>query len=545
MNDHKSVNNIYSLFEKTAEKYPDNTAVVYIGTRYSYSKIKEMAERLSVSLSEQGVHPGEKIILYIPNSIHWIVSWLAVMRLGAVTVPITPIYTPHDIEFIANDSQAETIICGDTNFGYVTRVLSNTNLQRVVICGLTDMLPAYKRLFGFLYDIVPGGAVEYDRNTFSLRKLLSRKHRDTTLPPHDFKGTDLCQILYTGGTIKHPKGVPMTHRLFLTSSHEQITTSNPLFMPEDNVIFAGAPLFHILGQACSLSIILHGGTLIVQPKVNLDATFASIERFRAKTLIAVPTMYRMILEHDRLDKYDLSSLEYCFSAGDVLPVEVRNRWIEVFDKPIYQGYGATETCGGVTMTPLDIKSPPKTVGRVLPSKDVLIVNPSTLENVKAGEPGELLVSSEYMVKAYLNQPEETEKAFVTIGGKLYYRTSDIMQFDEEGNLFFVDRTVDLIKHKGYRISSSEVEAVLQEHPAVIASCVIGVPDKKVGERVKAFVVLKEDIKGITGYDLIHWCKEKLVAYKIPQYIEFRDMLPKSKVGKLLRREIRSQEESMR
>ncbi len=545
MNDHDNANNIYSLFEKTAEKYPDKTAVVYIGTRYSYAKLKDMAERLSVSLSEQGVHPGEKVILYIPNSIHWIVSWLAVMRLGAVTVPITPIYTPHDIEFIANDSQAETIICGDTNFGYVTKVLSNTNLQRVVICGLTDMLPAYKRFFGFLYDIVPGGVVEFGRNTFSLRKLLSRKHKDKSLPRHDFKGSDLCQILYTGGTIKHPKGVPMTHQLFLISSYEQITTPNPLFKPEENVIFAGAPLFHILGQACSLSIILHGGTLIVQPKVNIDATFASIQRFKATTLVAVPTMYRMILEHDRLDNYDLSSLKYCFSAGDVLPVEVRKRWIDYFDKLIYQGYGATETCGGVTMTPVDVESPAKTVGRVLPSKDVLIVNPNTLEKVKTGEPGELLVSSEYMVKAYLNKPDETEKAFVKIDKKLYYRTSDIMQFDEEGNLFFVDRTVDLIKHKGYRISSSEVEAVLQEHPAVIASCVIGVPDKKVGERVKAFVVLKEDVKGITGYDLIHWCKDKLVAYKIPQYIEFRDMLPKSKVGKLLRREIRSQEESMR
>ncbi len=288
-----------------------------------------------------------------------------------------------------------------------------------------------------------------------------------------------------------------------------------------------------------------GGTIILQPKVNLDATFASIERFKAKSLIAVPTFYRMILEHDRLDKYDLSSLQYCFSAGDVLPVEVRNRWIEQFGKPIYQGYGATETCGGVTMSPVDIENPSKSVGRVLPSKDVIIVNPSTLEQLKPGEAGELLVSSEFMVKEYLNKPEETKKSFINKDGKLWYRTSDIMTFDEEGNLYFVDRTVDLIKHKGYRISSSEVEAVLQEHPAVISSCVIGVPDSRVGERIKAFVVLKEDVKGITGYDLIHWCKDKLVSYKIPQYIEFRDMLPKSKVGKLLRREIRSQEESMR
>jgi long-chain acyl-CoA synthetase len=157
------------------------------------------------------------------------------------------------------------------------------------------------------------------------------------------------------------------------------------------------------------------------------------------------------------------------------------------------------------------------------------------------EPGELLVHSTRMVREYWNKPEETAEAFVEMDGLLYYRTADIVSTDEDGHIYFIDRTVDTIKHKGYRVSSSEIESVLQEHQAVIGSCVVGLPDPKVGERIKAFVVLKEDVKGITGYDLIKWCREKLVSYKIPQYIEFRDMLPKSKVGKLLRREIRSEE----
>jgi len=536
---------IYSVFEKTAEKYRNSNAAIYIGTKYTYGKLKEMAEILSVSLSEIGVHPGERVILYIPNSIQWVVSWLAIQRLGAVCVPITPIYTPYDIEYIAKDCQAETIICGDTNFGYVTRVLPNTALQRVVICTITELLPVFKRVFGFLFDIIPGGKVRYDRFTHSLGKLLSIRHNDVTLPEHNFDGNETAQIIYTGGTVKHPKGVPLSHNFFLTSAMEQISVTDAIFPPETNVIYAGAPLFHILGQTCSLSTILTGGCLVLQPKVNMDATFSAIERYKIKSIIGVPTFYRMILEHDRLESYDLSSLDYCFSAGDVLPVEVRKRWMERFNKPIYQGYGATETCGGVAMSPVFVANPDKSVGRKVPSKEVMIVDPNTLEELTPGETGELLVSSEHMVKAYLNKPEETEKSFVQIKGKTWYRTSDIMQIDGDGNLYFVDRTVDLIKHKGYRISSSEVEAVLQEHPAVIASCVIGIPDKSVGERIKAFVVLKDDIKGITGYDLIHWCKDKLVAYKIPQYIEFRDMLPKSKVGKLLRREIRSQEEAMR
>ena len=178
---------------------------------------------------------------------------------------------------------------------------------------------------------------------------------------------------------------------------------------------------------------------------------------------------------------------------------------------------------------------------MVPSKRIKLVDPNTLEPVKQGEPGELLVNSDLMVQSYLNKPEETAASFVEIEGRKYYRTADVMSMDEEGNLYFVDRTVDTIKHKGYRISASEVEAVLQEHPAVIGACVVGIPDEKVGERIKAYVVLKEDIKGITGYDLIKWCRKQLVSYKVPQYIEFRDMLPKSKVGKLLRREIRDEE----
>jgi len=187
------------------------------------------------------------------------------------------------------------------------------------------------------------------------------------------------------------------------------------------------------------------------------------------------------------------------------------------------------------------KSPSTTVGKMIPGREVQIVDPNSLATVPSGSPGEMIVTAKEMVRSYWNKPEETAETFVEIDGKIWYRTSDIVRMDEEGWLYFVDRTVDLIKHKGYRVSSSEIEAVLQEHPAVIAAAVVGIPDKKVGERIKAFVVLKVDVKGVTGYDLIRWCRDNLVSYKVPKYIEFRDMLPKSKVGKLLRREIRSDE----
>jgi long-chain acyl-CoA synthetase len=499
-----------------------------------------MAAQFAAALLGLGVTPGERVMIYLPNSIQWIVSWLGIQRAGAVCVPITPIYTPSDLSYIARDSNSSTIICADTNFGYVQRVLSETGIKRVIVVRMADLLPLWKRWFGHLFDIIPKGKTATGKNVFHLKQLLN-KHHGGILPDIVADGQALAEILYTGGTTRHPKGVPLNHDLFLCSAMEQIRTSEKLIPVEENVILGNAPLFHILGQTCSLATLLVGGALLIQPKINLDATFEAIYRFQVRSMIGVPTLYRMMLEHDRLEQYDLSSVKYWYSAGDVLPVEVSRRWKERFGQPIFQGYGATETCGGVAMCPTDIDNPPKSVGRVVPSKTVRIVDPALMEPVSPGEPGELIVSSPHMVSAYVNKPEETAAAFLRLDGRLWYRTADIMSMDADGNLYFVDRTMDTIKHKGYRVSASEIEAVLQEHPAVVSTCVVGIPDEKVGERIKAYVVLREDIKGITGYDLITWCRKSMVSYKVPQYIEFRDMLPKSKVGKLLRREIRDEE----
>ncbi len=533
--------NIYAAFEKIAETMPGHTAVSYLGTQFTYQKLKKLSEKFAVALKDMGISRGDKVIIYIPNSIHWIVVWLGVQRIGGICIPITPIYTPHDLKYVAMDSEADAIVCADTNYGYVLKVMPETGLKNVIITTLVDLLPWWKRYFGFLFDIIPKGKIALDENTFDFKKLLSKKTQ-TELPELDNDGQAVAEIIYTGGTTKFPKGVPITHSLFLVSSREQIKISEPLFSADKNIILGNAPLFHILGQTCSLSTLLVGGTLLVLPKVNLDAALQGISQFKVKSMIGVPMLYRMILEHERLDQYDLSSVDFWFSAGDVLPLEVGRRWRERFGKPIYQGYGATETCGGVAMCPVDIENPPKSVGRIVPSKKVRIVDLLSLKSVEPGEAGELIVRSDPMVTAYLNKPQETNESFIELDGELWYRTGDILSMDNDENLFFVDRTNDVIKYKGYRVSASEIEAVLQEHPAVMESCVIGVDDEKTGQRIKAYVVLKEDIKGITGYELLKWCRQILVPYKIPQHIEFRDMLPKSKVGKLLRREIRNEEE---
>ena len=231
--DKKTTQNIFATFAETATQRKDNTAVIYLGTRFSYRRVKDMAESFAAGLINAGLTAGQKIIIYIPNSIQWVVTWLGIQKMGGVSVPITPIYTPHDLKYIANDSQAEAIVCADTNFGYVTSVLPETKLKKVIVTKMADLLPWWKRGFGYLFDVIPRGKIALDENTFSFRKLLAQHHNSTqnqkTASPG---GNEIAEILYTGGTTKFPKGVPFTHNLFLISAREQITISESLFPPE-------------------------------------------------------------------------------------------------------------------------------------------------------------------------------------------------------------------------------------------------------------------------------------------------------------------------
>ena len=408
-----------------------------------------------------------------------------------------------------------------------------------IIAKIGDLLPFYKRLIGKAFDRIPEGKFKEEKGVVSFKDLLRTGNGAKDARPTEGQP---IEILYTGGTTKHPKGVPINHALFVESVKTQLEVAYPIVPPPTNTVLQGGPLFHILGQVFGLGpVCVTGDTVVIMPRVNIDAFLYAVEHFKIKTFFGVPALFRMILEHDRLDFYNLSSLVYCFSGGDVLPTDLGRRWLEKFGHPIRQGYGATETCGGVAMCPVDRDNPSKSVGRVVASKKAKLVDPIELREVPTGEPGELLVSSRHMVKAYLNKPEETAAAFVQIDGETWYRTADIMSMDAEGNLYFVDRTVDTIKHKGYRVAASKVDNVLQEHHAVVASCTIGVPDPSVGERIKSYVVVRNDVKGVHAQDLVRFCKERLAPYEVPQYVEFRDMLPKSKVGKILRRELRSEE----
>ncbi len=531
---------VFTGFERMCQKYPGKPAIIYLGERFSYVKMKELIYKFATALYDLGVRDNDRVMIYLPNCPQWLIGYFGIQKIGAIPVPVSPIYTPYEITYLINDSGAETILCQDTNFGYVKEVFPKTCLKRVIVTNLVDLLPWWKRGIGKLFDKVPHGVVKQSEEVYFFGDLMRQ------YPPQPPKISinpreHLAYLQYTSGTTGFPKGVPGTHTGMVSYIKDYRGVTEGYIGEGEELLVLVTPLFHIMSAGTILAVgLTQGNSTVLMPVPQIDAILEAIQKYKATLFLGVPALYRMILENDRVDRYDLSSLKYCWCGGDVLPLEVYNRWKEKFGVPIYQTYGATEV-GFVTLSPLDREPTPRSVGFPLPSRQIKVVDPDTLEPTPLNTEGELLVTSEYIPKRYWNKPEETADSYVKIDGKKWYRMGDYVRVDEDGLIYYVDRTADIIKYKGYRVSCSEIEAVLQDHLAIIGACVVGVPDPQVGERIKAMVILKEGVRGVGASELISWCRDRLASYKVPQYIEFRDMLPKSKVGKLLRREVREEE----
>lgn len=531
----------FTRFYEICQKYSGNTALIYLGQKFSYGSLERMVDKFATGLSSLGVKKGDKVMLYISNCPQWLIANYAINRIGAITVPVSPIYTTFEIEYMMHDAGIESVICLDTNFGYVKEVMDRVGLKRVIVTNLVDLIPWWKRMLGHVLDKIPMGNIEKGAKIHFFNDIMKEnwpKPPDVSIDPWK----DLSYIMYTGGTTGFPKGVPGNHIGEVSYINDIMEDVAGDYIDEGkDVVLMVNPLFHIMAKGFTMAFGFNfGNTVVLMPLPEVDAVLSAIERYKVRWMLGVPALFRMFLENDRLEQYDLSSLRYCYCGGDVLPAEVFKTWKEKYNIPLYQVYGSTEI-GHVTYSPLDREPSPTTIGKPLKTRKSIVVDRETLEPLPWGELGELLVTSPYPIKEYLNKPEETEYSYVDIRGEIYYRMGDFVKRNETGDLEFVERTADIIKHKAYRVSASEVEAALQDHPTVIGACVVGVPDPKVGERIKAIVVLKEDAKGIGSTELIKWCRDRLASYKVPQYIEFRDMLPKSKVGKLLRREIRDEE----
>ncbi len=527
---------VWSVFQAVAEEHAHRTALIYLGTEYSYGELCGLAERVAGGLYRLGVRKGERVMVYLPHCPQWVISWFAIQRLGAVAVPVTHFYGTEDLSYIREDSGSKVIFCCEANFPNVEPLLAKGDFEKVVFANTADHVPWWKELF--FESVSKAKATQRPEGTIGFDELVVQGGE---VPKVELEEGDLAEILYTSGTTGLPKGVPFSHRVFVWSTRVERDMVAKVVPRGKAVILQGSPLYHILGQAQGLAGLLAGDALVLLPRMDIEDVLAHIDRYRVTNVFGTPTFYRMMLEHPKVDKYDLSSLKWCYSGGDYLPPALIERWKAKTGKYIYQGLGATEACGGITMTPGDEEIPEGSLGRVLPSWQVKLVDPDTMEEVTLPGQGELLISSDHMIEGYWNKPDETSKSFVQLGGRLWYRTGDIVRIDDKGWVFFVDRSGDIIKHKGYRVVPSKVERVLTEHPAVAAACVIGIPDPEVGEKIKALVIRKTDGPEVNPEGLIEWCKQKLAPYEVPHWVEFRETLPVSPSGKILRRRVRMEE----
>ncbi len=518
---------IDDIFRNTVEQYPDKTALIFQEEQITFSDLNKQIDKLSGVLSAKGTVKQEKIIIYLPHMPEWVVIWLALQRIAAVAVPVTHFYGYDELAYIVKDSRANTIFCSEKNFEQVMKASTDSTFKRIVVIGKGDL-----------------SGIEKPSNMESTEILsMDDLMKGDFLPPPavEIDATDTAEMLYTGGTTGFPKGVPIKHVLFLDTINGSRTMVESLISKGKAVAVQGAPLNHIFGQDLGFGSLLSGDTLILLPKMDRGIFLDTVDKYKATTLFGTPTFFKMVLDHEKINDYDLKSVLYAVCGGETLPFETAKRWTEKVGRPLYSIYGSTETCGLIAGAKVGEPFPQGTIGKVVPAKQAKLIDSDTLEPVSADEPGELLVSSENMVTGYWNKPEETARYFISLDNKLWYRTGDIVRIDKDGWLFFVDRSVDLIKHKGYRVAATKVESVLLKHPTVAECCVVGVTDENVGEKIKAFVVPSTDAKAVSVEELIKWCSEGLAIYEVPHYIEFRETLPKSAVGKLLRKKLRDEE----
>ena len=319
---------VFTQFERMAEKYPNRPAIIYLGEKFSYRRLKELIDRFGTALRHLGVRKGDKVVLYITNSVQWVISFFAIQKIGAVVVPVAPIYTSFEIEYMISDSGAETIICLDTNFGYVQDVFSKTSLKRAIVTNLVDLLPLWKRTVGFLFDKIPNGIVKKGEDVYFFKDLIKQLPEKLDVEIDPWK--DLSYILYTGGTTGFPKGVPGNHMGMISYVRDVMEDVAGGYVQEGkDTYIAINPLFHIMALGLFVAIGLNYGNMtIIMPVPQVDAILRAIEKNRVRWILGVPALYRMILENDRLDQYNLSSLKYCYCGGDVLPIEVFKRWKE-------------------------------------------------------------------------------------------------------------------------------------------------------------------------------------------------------------------------
>jgi long-chain acyl-CoA synthetase len=535
---------LVDLFEESAEKYANQTAIIFYGNKISFKQLKDEVDRFATALSGLGVQKGDKVALYLLNSPQYVIAYFAILAVGATVTPISPVYTSSEVRHQLTDSGAKTIVCQDILFDNIQK--TGVKLEKVFLTGISDYLPTIRRLIGrsvlrkaFSELEVPIPKIDEREGFYRMKDLI--KASSPNPPRVEIEpATDLASLPYTGGTTAQPKGVMLTHRN-LISCQRQIQYSWPTIEEGKETVLAFLPFYHIYGQvAVMLNTMLMGGTLVLFTTPDIDDILFAIEKYQASTFFGVPTFFEYLKEYEKTDRVNWKKLKMIICGADTLHKTTLEEWTRRTGSTITEGYGMTETSGVSHVNPLG-GNKPGSFGVPLPNIIGAIIDPDTNEFMPVGETGELILHGPNMMQGYWQRDEDNKKAFLDLDGMRWMRTGDLVRMDEEGYFIFYDRAKDLIKFKGYSVFAREIEEVLYKHPQIKAVGVIGVPDPKVGQYIKANIVLNPEARGkVSEEDMINYCKENLAHYKVPKVVEFRGELPKTDVGKISRRELREE-----
>jgi long-chain acyl-CoA synthetase len=517
---------------------PDAPALLFKGRTVSHGELERRSDAFAAALAGLGVAKGDRVALLLPNCPQFLICELGAWKAGAVVHPLNPIYTTQELEGALARTGAETIVVLTPFYGRVKAVQPRTALSRVVATNVKEYLPPLLRvLFTLAKERGGGHRVTLADGDLWLGDLLDR-HRDAPRPAVPVAADDPAVILMSGGTTGTPKGVVGLHRHYTITGRQLGTWLQAGTAPWDDVIMAALPLFHSFANIGIQSVALrnHNALALVPNPRDLDDLLDTIQKTRPTAFSGVPTLFNALLNHSRVraGKVDFSSVKVCFSGAAPLLAETKRRFEELTGGRIVEGYSLTEAMLACTVNPVEGPNKIGSVGMPLPDVEVRIVDPEGGARRPAGEVGEVLISAPQLMAGYWDDPTETAATVRDSDGRRWLHTGDLGYLDSDGYLFIVDRVKDLIKTHGYQVWPREIEEVLATHPAVAEVGVAGVPDQAKGEVAKAWVVLRPGTEAGVE-ELRAFCRERLAPYKVPAVVEFRTELPKSLVGKVLRR----------
>ena len=513
------------LLTATARKYPEKTVLIFRDKTITYHQLDGLCNLFASSLANLGVKKGDRVALFLPNIPQFPVCYFGALRAGAAVVPCSPLYKARELEFQLNDSGAETIVALDTLCGIVSSVRRRTKLRNVITTTLDDLLPEEPGMAGHYADALWLGDLLERQEKTPLRVVIDPK-RDPAL------------FQYTGGTTGAPKAAILTHYNVVVNA-VQFGSWLPTLREGGEIVLGVLPLFHIFGMTAAMNMpILKAEAIALLPKFEASQVLETIQRHTVTFFPGVPTMFIALINNSETSRYDLRSVHLCISGASSLPVEVMRRFEAITRGRLVEGYGLTEASPVTHCNPADRPDKVRagSIGIPLPDTDAKIVDIETgKKDLVADEIGELVVRGPQVMAGYWNQAEETEHAL----RQGWLHTGDIAKMDGDGYFYIVDRKKDMINVSGLKVWPREVEEVLYEHPAVKEAAVVGVADPYRGESVKAYVVVREGFTDqITAQAIIQFCEGKIAAFKVPNQVELTAELPKTGVGKVLKRELK-------